>query len=268
MIGKAPVLVNRHRMRRDRNAWGRDLVVDAPTDVLCPRLAAVRPPGVMSGLLIDAAENVDEAQFVEDPRQPGPLLGQEAGVLLVAAPVLEIDRLMRDVPVAAENDLALLPAQLEQMRQELLKEAELRRLPMRACGSRRQVDAGDGELAEIGFEIAAFAVEFGGAETGGYLGLRLGVERDTRVTLARGGQEEAVRLAWCQQRTRNLIRTGLDLLQAHHIPGLDAREPSRQPLALGRADAVDVERDDAHEAGAARSAEFTGKIRLVSPSRR
>jgi hypothetical protein len=32
----------------------------------------------MPGLLVDAAENVDEAQFVEDPRQPSPLLGQEA----------------------------------------------------------------------------------------------------------------------------------------------------------------------------------------------
>ena len=118
------------------------------------------------------------------------------------------------------------------MRQELLQEAELRRLPMRACGSRRQVDAGDGELAEIGFEIAAFAVEFGGAETGGYLGLRLGVERDTRVTLARGGQEEAVGLARRQQRARDLVRAGLDLLQAHHVPGLDAREPPREALAL------------------------------------
>src|SRR5438093_3793081 len=227
MIGKAPVLVNRHRMSRDRNAWGRDLVVDAPTDVLCPRLAAVRPPGVMSGLLIDAAENVDEAQFVEDPRQPGPLLGQEAGVLLVAAPVLEVNRLMRDVPVAAENDLALLPAQLQQMRQERFQKAELRRLPMRARGSRRQIDAGDGEPAEIGFQIAAFAVELGRAEAGGDLGHGLGVERDTRVSPARGGEEEAVRLAWSQQRPRNLIRAGLDLLQAHHVPGLDAREPPR-----------------------------------------
>src|SRR5437762_4427928 len=104
---------------------------------------------------------------------------------------------------------------------------------MRACGSRWQVDAGDGELAEIGFQIAAFAVELGRAEAGGDLGHGLGVERDTRVSLARGREEEAVRLAWRQQRPRNLIRAGLDLLQAHYIPGLDAREPARQALALG-----------------------------------
>ena len=38
---------------------------------------------------------------------------------------------------------------------------------------------------------------------------------------------------------------GLDLLQADHVPRLGAGEPAREALALGGADAVDVERDDA-----------------------
>ena len=86
-----------------------------------------------SGSALSAAEHVDEAQLVEDPRQPRALLGQEARVLLVRAPVLEVDRLMRDVPVAAQDDLAPLSAQLQQVREERLEKAELGCLAMRAA---------------------------------------------------------------------------------------------------------------------------------------
>src|SRR4051812_31397605 len=39
----------------------------------------------------------------------------------------------------------------------------------------------------------------------------------------------------------------LQFLQADGMPGLDAREPAREPFSLGGADAVDVESDDPHE---------------------
>src|SRR4029453_2476317 len=41
----------------------------------------------------------------ERPREPGALLGQEAGILLVGFPVPEVDLLVRDVPVAAQDDV-------------------------------------------------------------------------------------------------------------------------------------------------------------------
>src|SRR5439155_24520159 len=84
----------------------RDLIVDAPADVLRPRLATVRPPCVLLGLGVDPAEHIDIAQLLEYPCQPRPFLGQKARILLIAAPVLEIDGLVRDVPVAAEDHLA------------------------------------------------------------------------------------------------------------------------------------------------------------------
>src|SRR5213075_1125093 len=112
MVGKAPVRIDRSRpgFRGDRR--GRDLVVDPPSDVLCPRLPAVRPPRVAIRARINPAEDIDEPELVEHAREPRTLLGQEAGILLIAAPVPEIDLAVRDVPVAAEDDLSPGVAQL------------------------------------------------------------------------------------------------------------------------------------------------------------
>src|SRR5258706_12837461 len=71
VVGEALLLVDRFLARRGGDAGRGDLVVDAPADVLRPGLAAVRPPGVLVGLDVDAAENVDEADLVEHPAQPG-----------------------------------------------------------------------------------------------------------------------------------------------------------------------------------------------------
>src|SRR3990172_6623309 len=101
VVGEALVLVDFHFARTRRDAGSRDLVIDAPADVLGPRLAAVRPPGVLLGARVDAAEHVNPAEVIEHPRQPLPLCGQKARVFAVAAPVPEIDLLVRDVPVAA-----------------------------------------------------------------------------------------------------------------------------------------------------------------------
>src|SRR5271156_244603 len=195
MVRKAPVLVDRYRAGRGRYTRRGNLVVDAPADVVCPCLAAVRPPCVLFRLRVDAAKDVDEAQFVEHARKPRPFFWQKTRVLLVAAPVLEVDRLMRDIPVTAKDDLALLPAELEQVRQEAFQKAKFGRLAMRSGRPGRQVDTDDGELSEVGLEIAAFGVEFGATESGGYLGQTLGVQRDPRVALARGRTKEAMCLS-------------------------------------------------------------------------
>src|SRR5687768_12385857 len=91
VIGEATRLVDRLLHRLGRDAGRGDLVIDAPADVLLPRLPAVRPPGVLLGIRVEAPEYVDVAELVEHAREPGPLLRQEAGVLLVGSPVLEVD---------------------------------------------------------------------------------------------------------------------------------------------------------------------------------
>src|SRR3990170_1639094 len=88
VIREAAPLVDRGLERFRGDAGRGDLVVDAPADVLRPGLAAVRPPGVLLGPGVEAPEYVDEARLVEHLRQPGALLGQEARVVPVRAPVL------------------------------------------------------------------------------------------------------------------------------------------------------------------------------------
>src|SRR5258706_13977002 len=164
VIGEAAGLVDRCRARFRSDAGRGDLIVDAPADVLFPRLAAGRPVRVLLRLLVESAKHVDEAQLVEDSGKPGTLFGKEAGILLVAAPVLEVDRLVGDVPVAAENDLAPSATELGEMWQEGLHEPELGRLAGGARGAGGQVDADDGGLAAIGFEVTAPPVELHGPE--------------------------------------------------------------------------------------------------------
>jgi hypothetical protein len=49
---------------------------------------------------------------------------QEAGILLVAFPVLQVDLLVGDVPVAADHHFAAFGMQRLQVRQEQVHEAE------------------------------------------------------------------------------------------------------------------------------------------------
>ena len=82
------------------------LVVQTPTYILGPGLAAVRPPGVGFQFRMQFAEDIDEANFVEQLGNPCAFFRQEAGILFVATPVPQIFFRMGDVPVAANNDVA------------------------------------------------------------------------------------------------------------------------------------------------------------------
>src|SRR6267378_3777360 len=141
-----------------------ELIIDAPSHVLGPGLAAVGPPGVLLRFLVEAAENVHVAELVEHPRKPLALLWQEAGVLLVGAPVLEVDLLVRDIPVAAEYDFTAALREPVQLRNETLHEAELDCQAFRRAGTRGHVHRHDAEVAELRLEVTAFGIDIGNAE--------------------------------------------------------------------------------------------------------
>src|SRR5471032_1772289 len=117
VVGELFFLVDRYRGGLGGDARGGDVVVDAPADVLGVGLAAVAPPRVLLFARIEAAVHVDITDFVEDARHPFALLRQEAGILLVALPVLQVDFLVGDVPVAADDHFVPLGVKGLQVRQ-------------------------------------------------------------------------------------------------------------------------------------------------------
>ena len=109
------------------------MVVQPPTHVVRPGLAPVAPPGVggVGGVGVQVAVHVNQAttffRGVQQLGHPGALFGQKAAVLLVAAPVLQIDLLVRDIEVAAQNEFALAFC-THQVRMEVLQKAEFGQL--------------------------------------------------------------------------------------------------------------------------------------------
>ena len=154
---------------------------------------------------------------------------------------------MRDVPVAAQHDFAAAALEAREVRQEFREETEFRRLAVLPARAGGEIDADHRQFREVCFDVATFAVELVAAEAGPDPRRCPRVHPDTRVAAARGRVEGGMRPARSAQRARDVGVRRADLLHAHDVPRVAAREPVRESPALGGADAVDVERDDSHE---------------------
>src|SRR5688572_12631400 len=186
VVREALCLVDRLAPRGGCDSRRGDLIIDAPADVFLPRLAAIRPPGVLVGLVVQLAEHVDEAELVEYAREPRTLLRKETRVFLIRAPVPEIDFLVRDIPVAAQDHLVAAFLELLQVREECLEKAELGSLAVRAGRPGRHVQGNDPELVEARLDIAPFGVELSMCETAPHLVRRLAaIQGDAAVPLLR-----------------------------------------------------------------------------------
>ena len=109
------------------------MVVQPPSNVINVGLPPVAPPGVggVGGVGVQVAVDVNQAaavfRGVQQLGHPGALFGGETAVFLVAAPVLQIDLLVRDIEVAAQNEFALAFC-THQVGVELLQKAEFGQL--------------------------------------------------------------------------------------------------------------------------------------------
>src|SRR5882757_1036968 len=114
VVAEAARLVHLATTRTRRQCRGGDLVIDAPPDVVGPGLAAIAPPGIAFAgrVRVQPPVHVDPSELVEGASDPGALLGKKARVLLVRAPVFQVDLPVRDVHVAAQQVLAPAVAQL------------------------------------------------------------------------------------------------------------------------------------------------------------
>jgi hypothetical protein len=246
VVGEAAADVDVAAASQRGHARRGDLVVDAPADVLRPRLAEVRPPGVSIRPRVEDAEDVHEAVRLEDVRQPLALLVGEPGAAPIGAPVPEVDLLVRHVPVAAEHELAAARAHGLEARHEGGEESQLAGLRLLARRARGKVDRHDAQVAVIGLDVAALRVELGDAQARHDLvGLAPRIDADPAVAPLLGGVEERVVAARRQQRPGEVGLLALDLLQANDVRALPAH-PRHEALGAGRAQAVDVKRDYPH----------------------
>ena len=127
MVAEALRLVDARLPCLCSKCWRRQLVVEPPADVLRPGLPAIRPPGVAiigcGG--IELAIDIAPAAFGKHLAEPGALFGQETGVFLVRFPVFQVEFLVGDIPVAADDDLAPAGGEFAEDRIKTRHEAEL-----------------------------------------------------------------------------------------------------------------------------------------------
>src|SRR5262249_31618972 len=157
-----PVLVDAGGPHRRLQRLAYDLIVDAPARVVRERVAAVRPPRVLMRLLVYRAESIDVRASGKGRVEPRTRRRREARIILVRAPVLHIDVLVRHVEVAAEHERHAVAIEGFDALVERGQEPELGFLPRRAGRARREVRADDGDIAEPRLEVTSFGVEFVG----------------------------------------------------------------------------------------------------------
>ena len=222
------------------------MVVQPPTDVLGIGLAAVAPPGV--GFIgsggVQVTVDVDQTALVQQLAHPGALFGQEARVLLVAAPVLQVDLLVRHVDVAAQDELAL-ALELRQMRIELVEEAELGLLALLSGRAARKIAADDGApragCVKAQLDVASLGVKLMRAIADPHIAwLVPGVDANARITLLLRKMKITAQTGQCLEASLDIGGLRLDLLHANTI-GTDFGQPGLQALGRRGADAVEVD---------------------------
>src|SRR5262245_26950466 len=136
VIGKKLVAINQRRMSHFIERGRREVIIQPPTDIVLARSASIRPPRIMYRFWADQlAKRVMVSRFQES-REPRALLGQKAAVLLVAAPIFQIDLLMSDIEIPAKHQVAFAFPQALAMSQEFVHELQLDGETLRAARAR------------------------------------------------------------------------------------------------------------------------------------
>src|SRR5699024_1555075 len=262
--------------------------VDPPAGVVVEGLAALRPPGVRAGAVaVAGAVDVHPSQLLGEPVQVGALLGQEAGGLQVALPVLDVPLGVGDVDVPGEDHVPSVGPERFEVLHHDVEELVLVGHRLRLLGVARVHVAGDdrhrGAVAERVLEVrlepaagvrvgreagqpAAHALEVDPLQRGA------GGDRDAGAALElRGLPHDGPFLA---QQIGEQLLGGPHLRQGDDVGGRGG-EPVAHPLAGGGPQAVDVDggQGEGHAGSsipAARSAAstsfFSSSARVIGPT--
>ena len=138
-------------------------VVYTPAYILGPGAEAVTPPGILAGGLVENPEGIDKSGL-DKGVHPVPFLGGETGIGGVFGGVRQVDFLMGDIVIAADDN-AFLPGQILGKVQESAVEPELEVQPFQAVGAVGEIACHKEEGREFQGQDPAFAVEFGIAQS-------------------------------------------------------------------------------------------------------
>ena len=79
-----------------------ELIVDSPTHVVVEGTATLAPPRVRAlDIAREITHHIHELQLTQPLVDVGPFLGKESGMRLVGLGVLDVERGMRDIEIAA-----------------------------------------------------------------------------------------------------------------------------------------------------------------------
>ena len=243
-------------MRLDRlvcKARGGHVVVDAPAGVVVEGLAAVGPPGV--GALRVAGQltgHILVAHLAEEAVEVGDFLVHHAGALIVVRlPVLDVLLGVHDVQVAHHQHMVLFRSQRRQVLGHALQEAVLVLLLLGAQFARVHIAGDHGEDFAVYVEVSLHpAAGIGEVLITDVLAhrhrLNAGEHSHSGAALILGfGMQNMPTIA--DQFAQHLVRCA-HLLQAQDVD-VAGFNPLRHVLAVGGANAVDVDRGDAQGAG-------------------
>lgn len=108
---------------------GGDDVINSPTAVSVEATATPGPPGVRTRAVTAKSTSQVDPLALEPAIEVGTLLDEETGLASVAPPVLDVDFMMGDIEVTANNDMTLAPCrprtQLGEPRVHRFEEFEL-----------------------------------------------------------------------------------------------------------------------------------------------
>ena len=221
------------------------VVIDAPTGIAPARPTPEAPPAVSLRAGIEHTERIDHARCLVAVH-PFALLGQETRHAHLALRVVDVDGLVAYVIVAAHDEVGTLAPHLLHKRQESFQEIHLERLPLVTRRAGRHVHAHHRHVAEVRPQHAPLGIVAGMVHARHHaVGLPPGEDAHAAVTLLLR-RVEVGRVTQCSKGCGiDLFRLRLRLLHAQHVRQL-LRQPVRQSLGHGRADAVHIIGNDFH----------------------
>jgi len=192
-------------------------VIDAPAFVVRARVAEIAPPRVMVRVFVEMAEAVDES-FVDENVEPVALVRQKSGDVLVAFGIVDVDFLVADVVIAANDEVRELGAQFVNVGVEIIHVHEFVRNPD-GVRSAWHVKTHDGNVAKISADVAAFEIHvFDTGSEDDVIGLGLAQNRDAAVAFFVCGIPVMIRISGrFKVGDGNLILRRFDFLEANHI---------------------------------------------------